>query len=166
MALRRVFFIVCLVASVFCLAGGYGIAGQWPGVVMAILTGFAWLLARKYPTVWLPLTCLVASVGLAVVGLLTGSPPWLMICGSGIALAACDLLFLDVALGSNVLGKQTRHYEINHLQLLALALGFGLSGIFLGRWLHLQVSFLGVVILVALAVFGLDRVWGYLKKTA
>jgi len=166
MALRKIFFIICLVASVFCLAGGYGLAGQWPGVVMSILTGFAWLLARKYPTVWLPLTCLVASVGLAVVGLLTGLPPWLMICGSGIALMVCDLLFLDVALGSNEPGEQTRRYEINHLQSLALALGLGLSGAFLGHWLHFQVSFFGVLFLVVLAVFGLDRVWGYLKRVA
>ena len=33
-------------------------------------------------------------------GKLTGAPPWLMICGSGVALAVYDLLYLDVALGS------------------------------------------------------------------
>ena len=167
MALRKIFFIVCLVASVLCLAVGYGLVGQWFGVVMAIITGGAWVLARKYPTSQLPLICLLVSTCLAVIGQLTGAPPWLIICGSGSALALYDLLYLDVALGSNLSGEQTRQYENKHLQSLALALGSGLLVVFLGRLLlRLQVSFFGLVFLVILAVFGLDRVWGYIKKMA
>ena len=49
MSLRKTFFILCLVVSMLCLAVGYGIAGQWIGAVTAIVTGLAWLLARKYP---------------------------------------------------------------------------------------------------------------------
>ena len=49
MALRKIFFVICLVVSMLCLAAGYGIAGQWIGAVIAIITGLAWLLARKYP---------------------------------------------------------------------------------------------------------------------
>lgn len=164
MALRKIFFVVCLVALVLCLTAGYGLAGQWIGAVMAIIAGFAWLLARKYPTSRLPLICLLVSVGLAVIGRLTGAPPWLMICGSGVALALYDLLYLDVALGSNSSGEQTRHYESKHLQSLTLALGSGLLVVFLGRLLRLQVSFFGLVFFVALAVFGLDRAWDYIKK--
>ena len=166
MALRKIFFVVCLVTSVLCLAVGYGLTGQWVGVVMAILTGLAWLLARKYPTAGLPLICLLASICLAVAGQLTGAAPWLMIGGSAVALAVYDLLLLNVALGSISSGEQTRHYENKHLQALVLALGFGLLGVFLGRWLHLQVPFLGVVLFVALTVFGLNRVWGYIEKAA
>ena len=164
MAFRKIFFIVCLVATVFCLAVGYGMAGQWIGTVIAIFTGGAWLLARKYPTVGLPFICLLVSICLAVAGQLTGAAPWLMIGGSAVALAVYDLLLLDVALSSISSGEQTRRYEIKHLQALGLALGFGLSGVFLGRWLHLQVPFLGVVLFVALTVFGLNRVWGYIEK--
>jgi hypothetical protein len=166
MALRKTFFVVCLVASVLCLAAGYGFVGQWLGAVMAVITGLAWLLARKYPTSGLPLICLLVSICLAVAGRLTGSPPGLMICGSGVALAVWDLLCLDVALGSSSSGEQTRHYENKHLQSLALALGCGLLGVFLGRLLHLQVSFFVLVFFVVLAVFGLDRAWGYIKKVA
>ncbi len=166
MAPRKIFFAVCLAVSALCLAAGYGIAGQWIGTALAVMTGLAWLLARKYPASGLPLACLLVSIGLAVVGRLTGAPPVWMICGSGIALAVWDLLLLDVALGSASLGEQTRRYEAGHLRSLALALGGGLLAVFLGRWLQLQLPFFIVAALVALAVFGLDRAWGYVKKTA
>ena len=166
MALRKLCFAVCLAVSALCLAAGYGIAGQWFGTALAIMTGLAWLPARKYPASGLPLACLLVSIGLAVVGRLTGAPPVLMICGSGIALAVWDLLLLDVALGSASLGEQTRRYETGHLRSLALALGSGLLAVFLGRWLQLQIPFFITVFLVVLVVFGLDRAWGYVKKTA
>ncbi len=165
MALRKTFFVVCLVASVFCLAVGYGLTGQWFGAVMAILTGFTWLLGQKYLTSKLPPFCLLVSTCLAVVGLLTGASPGLMICGSAVALAVYDLLLLDIALGSSSSGEQTRPYEIQHLQSLALALGSGLLGVLLGRWLRLELSFFVLVGFVAVAVFGLARVWGYNEKT-
>ena len=166
MALRKPLFAVCLIVSVLCLAAGYAIAGRWIGMIMALITGLAWLLARKYPASGLSLICLFVSIGLAVVGRLTGSPPVLMICGSALALAVWDLLGLDAALGSASLGEQTHAYEASHLRSLALALGSGLLGMFLGRWLHLQIPFFIMVFLVVLAVFGLDRAWGYVKKTA
>jgi hypothetical protein len=164
MAFRKTFFAVCLVVSVLCLASGYGIAGKWIGVAMVIITGLAWLLAQKYLDSWLPHVCLLASVCLAVVGRLTGSPPLLMICGSGVALAVWDLLLLDAALGSNSSGEQTRQYENKHLQSLVLVQGSGLGVVFLGRLLTLQIPFVLLVLFVAVAVFGLDRAWGYIKK--
>ena len=115
-----------------CLAAGYGIAGQWIGAVIAIITGLAWLPARKYPDSGLPLICLVVSVCLAVVGRLTGSPPLLMICGSGFALAVWDLVFLDDALGSNSSGEQTRQYERQTSPIAGTGAGFWtFSGV---RW--------------------------------
>ena len=164
MALRKPFFAVCLVVSVLCLAAGYGIAGQWIGKVMAIMTGLAWLLARKYPASGLPLICLLVSICLAVVGRLIGSPPVLMICGSGVALAVWDLLFLDHALGGRSFGEQTRRFENKHLQSLVIALGSGLLVAFLGRLLNLQTPFVILMLFVALAAFGLDRIWSYIKK--
>ncbi len=133
---------------------------------MALITGFAWLVAQKYLTSWLPLICLLASVCLAVIGVLTGALPWLMIGGSAVALAVYDLFLLDMALDSSSSGEQTRRYENQHLQSLTLAVGSGLLGVFLGRWLHLEVPFLVVVVFVAAAVFGLARVWGYMEKMA
>jgi hypothetical protein len=106
----------------------------------------------------------LATIALAVTGSLTGSPASLMIIGSAAALAAWDLLFLDAALVSNSPGEQTRQFETKHLQSLALALGSGLLAAFLGSLLHLRISFVMLILFIALAVFGLERVWGYVKK--
>jgi hypothetical protein len=164
MTVRRTFFILFLLVSTLCLVAGYAIVGQWIGSVMAMLAGFTWLLARKYPFSGLPFLCLFAFIVLAVTGLLTGAPALLMICGSGISLGVWDLLFLDTELGSHSTEGQTKRYESAHLLSLTLALGSGLFVAFLGRFLNLQVPFVVLVLFVALALFGLDRVWGYLKK--
>jgi len=165
MALSKTFFGVSVVLSAFCLAAGYAVTGQWFGVVIAIMTCPGWVLTRKYPASSPPFLCLSAAIVLAVTGSLTGSPSSLMIFSSAAALAAWDLLFLDVAMVSNSRTAQTRQYEIKHLQSLALALGFGLLAAFLGGLLHLQVSFVMLILFIALVVFGLERVWGYVKKT-
>jgi hypothetical protein len=164
MSLRKLCFFICLLVATLCLAAGYALAGQWLGTVLALLTAPTWLLARKYPASWLPFLCLLMSVGLAVVGRLVGVPPWLMICGSGFALAAWDLIFLNASLDGNDSGEQTRRYENKHFQALALALGAGLFVTFLGRLLNPQIPFLPLVLLVVLVIFGLDRIWDYLKK--
>jgi hypothetical protein len=162
--LRKSFFVVCLVVSMLCLAAGYGIAGKWIGAVIAIITGLVWLPARKYPDSGLPLICLVVSVGLAVTGQLIGSPPLLMICGSSFALAVWDLVFLDDALGSNSFGEQTRQHENKHLRTLALALGCGLTVAFVGRLVNFQIPFIVMMLFIALVIFGLERIWGTIKK--
>lgn len=163
-AARKSFFAACLAASVLCLSAGYAGTGQWIGAVIALITGPAWLLARKYPAFWLRFICLLGSVCLAVTGMLGGSSSWLMIFSSVAALAIWDLLYLDEALGSHSYGEQTRLYEIKHLQSLALALSSGLFVAFLGRLLYLQIPFVILILFIALAVFGLERVWGYVKK--
>lgn len=163
--LRKTFFAVCLIISALCFAAGYGLSGQWVGVVISISTGPAWLFARKYPTSVFPIICLSGFTCLAVMGILSGCPPLLMICGSGFALATWDILLLDGALKNNSSGEQSRQYEIKHLQSLGLALGSGLSTVFLGRLLRLQIPFVVLLLFVALVILGLDRVWGYIKKT-
>jgi|SRR6266498_1837112 len=164
MALRKTFFVLCLVVSMLCLTAGYGFAGQWIGAVITITSGLAWLLARKYPVSWLPHICLCASVSSAVIGQLTGTPPLLMICGSGFALAVWDLILLDGALGMNSSDGQTRRYENKHLQALVLALGAGLLLASLGGLLTLQIPFVAMMLFVALVIFGFDHVWGTIKK--
>ena len=161
---RRTFFFICLAVSMLCLTVGYAIVGEWIGAVIAMVTGLAWLLARKYPDSGLPFICLVVAICLAVVGLLKGSPSLLMICGSGFALAVWDLITLDHALGGNSLEVQTRQYESKHLQSLALVLGSGLLMAILGRLLNLQIPFVMLMLFVAMVVFGLDRAYGLIKK--
>jgi len=168
----KTLFFICLAISMGCLAAGYGIAGLWIGAIITIISGLVWLLARKYPFSWLPHICLSVSVGLTVVGLLTGAVPWLMICGSGFALAAWDLLSLEDALRNISYNEQTRRYENKHLQLLTLAVGLGLMLALVGRTLNFEIPFMEsthnfsmvMLLLAALVIFGFERLWAALKK--
>jgi len=161
---RKILFFICMILSVFCLAAGYSIAGQWIGALASILMVPAWSFVRKHPNTWLRSICLFASVGLAVTGRLIGSPPSLMICSSGVALAVWDLLFLDNTMGGNSAKEQSRQYESKHLQALTLAVGSGFLVAFLGRLLYLQIPFVVMMLLVVLLLFGFERIWGTIKK--
>ena len=88
----------------------------------------------------------------------------LMIYGSGFALAVWDLLLLDCALGKNPAEEKTHRYEQNHIQSLATATVSGLVLVFAGRFLHLETPFILMLVFIALLLFGLVRVWGYIKK--
>jgi hypothetical protein len=164
MVSRKILFVLCVVLSILCLAAGYAMVGHWVGAVIVIITGLCWIPARKDLGAWLPHLCLFAFVFLAVVGRLTGSTTFLMVCGSGLALAAWDLFFLDEELKGSTYGEQTRRFENKHLQSLTLALGFGLMAAFVGRLLNFQIPFAILMLFVLMVVFGLDRVWGYTKK--
>jgi len=165
MPLRKALFYICMSISVFCLTAGYSITGQWILALIAILMAPVWLLAKKNSDSALQLICLLASVCLAVMGNLTGASPLLMIFGSGFALAVWDLLLFDHAFGNHSSGEQTLHYENKHFQSLALVLGFGLLVSLAGRLLKFQVPFVVLILLIAFTIFGLDRIWGYIKKT-
>ena len=165
MSLRKPLFMISLIILVLCLAAGYGIAGKWIGALVAILMGPAWLFGRKNTDSWLPFICLLASVGLAVAGRLVGAPYLLMIFGSALALAVWDLVHLDAALDRNSFGAQTRRYENKHVQSLALALGFGLFVVLLGRFINIRIPFIVLMLLIASTLFALDRVWGYITGT-
>ncbi|HEX5837420.1 MAG TPA: hypothetical protein VFY26_06290 [Anaerolineales bacterium] len=164
MSLRKTLFVISLLFSTLCLAAGYGIARHWTGMIIAILLAPTWWLARKHPGSGLPFVCLSSSVGLAVIGRLTGSTALWMILGSATALAAWDLLFLDSALGNTSPGAPTRQYENQHLRALLLALGCALLAILVGRFVTIQLPFVILLLSLAFLLFSLDRVWGSIKK--
>jgi hypothetical protein len=165
MSFRKTLFVICLIISVLCLAGGYGIAGYWIGAAIASLMGPAWWLAKKYPASSLPPVCLSLSISLAVIGILVGCSPLSMIFGSVAALAAWDLVSLDSAMGNHSSGEQNHRYENKHLQALLLALGFALVVLVMGRFANIQLPFVVLLLSLAFILFGLDRFWGYIKKT-
>jgi hypothetical protein len=165
MSLQKPLFMISLIILVLCLAAGYGIAGKWIGSLAVILIGPGWLFARKNADPWLRFICLLASIGLTVAGRLLGAPYWLMIFGSAMALAVWDLIDLEAALGKNSFGAQTHQYENKHVQSLVLALGFGLFGALLGRFINLRLPLIVLMLLIAFTLFALDRVLGYIKRT-
>lgn len=106
-----------------------------------------------------PAVCLFASVGLAVSGLLLGAPAFLMMVAAALSLAAWDLLALDVALAGQTIGEQGRCYETRHLHSLGMAIGSGLLLSYGARLISIRVPFAVLLLLVAAAVFVLDRLW-------
>ena len=166
MSLRKALFVISLLFSTICLAAGYGTARHWTGMIVAILLGPTWWLARKHPGSGLPLVCLSISVGLAVIGRLTGATALWMILGSSTALAAWDLLFLDSALANTSPGVPTRQYENQHLRALLLALGSALLAILVGRFVTIQLPFVILMLALAFLLFSMDRIWRTLKKPA
>lgn len=164
MPLRKLLFFMAWFALMLSLAIGYGLVGHWVGVALAGAVGLGWVVALEYPEAWLTFTCLTLSIGLAVVGRLTGATPGWMLCAAGLALAVWDLLFLNSALKGSLPAEHTRRYERAYLRALGLALAGGLGVASLGRLLVLRLSFLVLVILIGVVVFGLDRLWIYLRQ--
>ena len=164
MPLRKIVFVICVAITALLLSTGFGIAGKWILALFAILMAPTWLFARKYANTWLPHICLLASVGLAVTGMLTGASSMLMILGSGFSLAVWDLLLLGAALETSSSGEQTRQYEIKHIQSLIVALGSGLFLAFLGRLFTLKTPFALLILFVTSVLFGLNRILGIIKK--
>jgi hypothetical protein len=163
MSLRKPLLLLSLLISTVCLAAGFGSTGKWIGVLAAVLMVPAWLLAGRSANPWLAFLCLLASLGLAVTGRLLGAAPGLMIPGLAVSLAVWDLTGLDAALRNTSFGEQTRRYEKKHIQSLLLALGFGLFGALLGRLIDLHFPSILLMLLVACALFALDRVWISIK---
>jgi hypothetical protein len=163
MSPRKSLFIACLVASSFFTLSGYALAGQWIGVIASVIIGASWLLARKYPSSWMPLICLVGSLGLALGGCLSGAFPLLMILGSGISLAAWDLVLFNAAQDESAYVEQTRRHENRHIQSLIIAVGAGLLTASAGRFLQLQLPFVALVLFIGLFAFGMGRAWEYIQ---
>jgi hypothetical protein len=165
MSPRKSLFIACVLASTFLPLAGYALAGQWIGVVASVVVGALWVLARKYSASWMPLLCLLASLGIAIGGCLSGASPLLMILGAGVSLAVWDLVLFNAALNKSAYAEGTQRYENIHIQFLIRAVGTGLLIASLGRFLRLQIPFVALVLFIGLFAFGMDRAWSYIKKT-
>jgi hypothetical protein len=160
MSLRKILSLVGPMAWAACLAMGYAMVEQWIALVVIELVLPAWLLARIRPATMSPSIPLVVSVGIAAAGLFAGAAPVLMIFGATLALASWDLVLLDHSLAgcSNSSAATLSLFEHRHLQSLTLALGLGLLVAVIGRTLHLQIPFGGMICLALLALFSLDRI--------
>ncbi len=165
MFLRKTLILICSTASATCLTLGYVATGQGIATALAILTLPVWLLAYKRPSICPPTAALIVSVSLAALGLLVRATSLQMLLGATLALASWDLVLLEHTLtGSSSSSPQALTRLINlHYSRLALILGLGLLITVAGRLIHLQLPLVGVVLLVILALFSLDRVWRMLR---
>jgi hypothetical protein len=157
--LRRILSLICQFISTACLVSGFASVGQWAAWVLGLMIFLAWLSDLKWPSGWLPPLLLIASTGLAAVGLFTGVSPLAMILAATFALSSWDLVLFDHTLVGISSSQTVSILEKKHFQSLALALGLGLLVTITGRVIRFQIPFAGMVILVILVLFSLERLW-------
>lgn len=164
LSLTRILLTLSLILLTACLTIGFLLVQLYAWAAVSLLNGGIWLFSRRHAASWLPALCLVLSVSLAVAGKLMGLHALLSIGSCGLALVVWDLLSLDMDIGSNQPEEQTRAYEINHLQSLALAVGGAFFAAVIGQFLRVKIPFYLLAACILLAILGLDRVWKYLAK--
>lgn len=156
MIITRALTITCILASLACLLGGFAAAGYWMAAPVAVAPALIMLLARKFPSSWLPTTSLILSTCLAAVGILSGARPFLLALGAITALASWDLALLENSLEAG----QPQHaglFENRHLKSLGLAIGLGLVVVGAGSAIHFSLPFGVLVLLVIFILICLDR---------
>jgi hypothetical protein len=160
---RKILSLACPVSCMTCLVVAYVLVGQWMALLGVLFASLAWLCACQRPSSFLPQGALAVSVGLAVAGLLAGAPPWLMLLSATLALASWDVILLDHALADNPPATTATLFESRHYQSLVVALGLGLLAAIVGRDFRFPLPLGGVIFLVILALFSLERIWRTLR---
>jgi hypothetical protein len=97
-------------------------------------------------------------------GLLAGHSPYLLIIGSVTALCAWDLALFEKSLAGDQHQVLVNVLESNHLQSLGLVVLIGLILTSAGLLLRLTVPFGVIVLIVLLALFGLERTKRYFNQ--
>ncbi len=164
MPLRKVLAFLSVILSAACLALGFIMVGQWAALLAAIITFLFWLPAWKWPATWLPSFALIVSLSLAAVGLCTGSQPIPMVLAATLDLSSWDLVLFDHNLANVQSVESVALLEKKHYESLGLALGLGLLVTIVIRMIRFQIPFGGLVLLVILAFFSLDRIWRTLRE--
>jgi uncharacterized membrane protein AbrB (regulator of aidB expression) len=163
-ALRKTLILVCGLAALVCLSGGFALKDLWIAAGFVFIPILGLLLANWVSASWLPIVSLISLVGMAAVGLETGAQPYLMILGSSAALACWDQLNLDRRLRDGHDLSRVSGFERKQAGYLAAALGSGLVLAFTGSVLTLQLPFIAILLVAVLILYSLDRVSRYLTK--
>jgi hypothetical protein len=158
MTLRRFLRWGTLTTGVICLAIGYGLVGRWGLLAVSGLVWLAGILAAGWSTV-----VFVILVGLAAVGICVGAWPILMILGATAALANWDLANWEDFVADGLPTDTSARFEWRHHTYLASALGAGLLVAIIGQLVSFQLPFGILVLLVALALLGVDQMWRLVK---
>jgi hypothetical protein len=146
------------------LALGYGLGGPWIGVGLILAVGWLWLAGQWRGWGWVASSALVLLVGTAAFGLWLGLGTAWMLVSVVAALSAWDLDHFTQRLKRAGRVEGARALERTHLwRLLAVdGLGFTLGALALG--LRIQFGFGAALVLGLLAVWGLSRVVGFLRR--
>jgi hypothetical protein len=161
----KIVYFICLVISAICLLLGYLPAGGLQ--VLAALTVMAvfGFFTRRSTYQWPTFAILTAYLLIAAGGLLAGLSPYLLIIGSVAALCAWDLALFDQSLVGDQHQILASVLEKKHLQSLGLVALLGLILVIAGLQIRLTLPFGVIVLIVLLALFGLERNKRYFNQS-
>ena len=146
------------------LALGYGLGGTWIGTGLILLVGLLWLAGQWRRWGWVASPALVLFVGTAAFGLWLGLGAGWMLAGVVAALSAWDLDHFAQRLKRAGRVEGARALERGHLGRLLAVDGLGLALGALALGLRIQFGFGAALVLGLLAVWGLSRVVGFLRR--
>jgi len=153
-----------IVLATGALALGYGLGGMALWVLPIVALGGLWLLALWRRLAWAAWLGLALYAALAAAGLLLGLAGGWMLLGLVAALAAWDLdWFLHRLKQVGWVAEEGDLARRHHLRLL-LVLGLGLLPAAVALELELDLGFGIVLLLGSLAIFGLSRAVGFLRR--
>ncbi len=160
---RKLFFYACVLLATACLTTGLWLAGWWGLGLPALLLSAGWVWSLRTSVDWPATATLMLTVVLAAAGLLVGAAPYAMLAAAAAALAAWDGAHVNRRLqhspeqAARVFGR--RHFETLAAVLAAAVL---LTGV--GRQVQIETPFLIVLALALLVLWGIDRIWGIVRR--
>jgi hypothetical protein len=158
MDFKRGLFLISLAVAGLSLVVSFSLARQVLPALATLLPLGAMVWARKPSFSWLATCSLVGFTGLSTAGIVLGLPLIPMALASTAALVSWDLA-LELHSGSSLSGSSAEKlYERAHLKSLGTAVGLGVLGAGFGQWIHWQAPFVGMLALVFVALFCLDRI--------
>ncbi len=164
MELKRYLFFISFVIAGLSLMVSFSLAGQVLPALAALLPLGAMFWARKPSLSWLATCSLVGFTGLSTAGIVLGHPLIPMVLASTAALVSWDLA-PEIRSGSSLKGSIPYElYERNHLKSLGIAACLGLLGAGLGQWVHWQAPFVGMLALIFITLFCLDRILNFTQR--
>ena len=155
---------ICLLTSIAALGLPFIFAEYWPIVLFFLAMAGFWFIMKKRSAFWSASIVFITFILLAGVGVLANLSTPLMIIACIAALAWWDLTNFRRSI---ILGQplETRLLlERDHLQSLVLAISAGLTLAFVSSYLNLQISFVGMVLIVGFTIGGLTYAMHTLEK--
>jgi hypothetical protein len=155
---------ICVVLAAGALAIGYGLHGWWLWTTGIGLLGVLWVLGYWRGWGWMASVGLVGFVAAAAVGLLLDLGIGWMVFGLVAALCAWDLHRFVLCLERVDRVVDERTMTQRHLSRLLAVAGLGLVLAFVAMRIQVRLTFLMALLLGLLAVWGLSRAVGFMRR--
>jgi hypothetical protein len=155
---------ICCIIAASTLIAAYGLGGLWLPGALILLLGALWILGQRADWRWLSWLMMILFAITAAVGILLDLTPVLLVVGLIAALSAWDLDEFAHQLRCVDVVEQEQALRRRHLRRLLAADGFGLLFAILALSIQVNLSFGLGVVLGLLALIGLSRAIGFLRR--